>query len=177
MSDTTPLTMPAMIAAAVSRFGDRDALAFAGEVPETYTQLAAGIAAVSALLQRAGIGHGARVAILGHNMPNWAKAYFGTTFLGAVAVPLLPDFHPTEISNILDHAEPSALFVSASLEHRLQDLHTESLDVIVRLDDLAIIRARDPSLAFDPAARPPAAQRRGRRGRPRRHHLHERYDG
>ena len=154
MSDTTPLTMPAMIAAAVSRFGDRDALAFAGEVPETYRQLAAGIAAVSALLQRAGIGHGARVAILGHNMPNWAKAYFGTTFLGAVAVPLLPDFHPTEIGNILDHAEPSALFVSASLEHRLQDLHTESLDVIVRLDDLAIIRARDPSLAFDPAARP-----------------------
>ena len=154
MSETTPLTMPAMIGAVVRQFGDRDALGFVGGTPETYLQLAAGIDAVSALLQRAGIGHGDRVAILGHNMPNWAKAYFGTTFLGAVAVPLLPDFHVSEIDNILRHAEPAALFVSASLEGRLKELDTASPGLVVRLDDLQVIRAREPGLAFDPEARP-----------------------
>jgi long-chain acyl-CoA synthetase len=154
MSETTPLTMPAMIGAAVRQFGDRDALGFVGGTPETYLQLAAGIDAVSALLQRAGIGRGDRVAILGHNMPNWAKAYFGTTFLGAVAVPLLPDFHVSEIDNILRHAEPAALFVSASLEGRLKELDTASPGLVVRLDDLQVIRAREPGLAFDPEARP-----------------------
>ena len=154
MSETTPLTMPAMIGAAVRQFGDRDALGFVGGTPETYLQLAAGIDAVSALLQRAGIGRGDRVAILGHNMPNWAKAYFGTTFLGAVAVPLLPDFHVSEIDNILRHAEPAALFVSASLEGRLKELDTASQGLVVRLDDLQVIRAREPGLAFDPEARP-----------------------
>ena len=154
MSETTPLTMPAMIGAAVRQFGDRDALGFVGGTPETYLQLAAGIDAVSALLQRAGIGRGDRVAILGHNMPNWAKAYFGTTFLGAVAVPLLPDFHVSEIDNILRHAEPAALFVSASLESRLQELDTAPPGLVVRLDDLQVIRAREPGLAFDPEARP-----------------------
>jgi long-chain acyl-CoA synthetase len=154
MSETTRLTMPAMIGAAVRQFGDRDALGFVGGTLETYLQLAAGIDAVSALLQRAGIGRGDRVAILGHNMPNWAKAYFGTTFLGAVAVPLLPDFHVSEIDNILRHAEPAALFVSASLEGRLKELDTASPGLVVRLDDLQVIRAREPGLAFDPEARP-----------------------
>jgi long-chain acyl-CoA synthetase len=154
MSETTPLTMPAMIGAAVRQFGDRDALGFVGGTPETYLQLAAGIDAVSALLQRADIGRGDRVAILGHNMPNWAKAYFGTTFLGAVAVPLLPDFHVSEIDNILRHAEPAALFVSASLEGRLKELDTALPGLVVRLDDLQVIRAREPGLAFDPEARP-----------------------
>jgi long-chain acyl-CoA synthetase len=154
MSETTPLTMPAMIGAAVRQFGHRDALGFVGGTLETYLQLAAGIDAVSALLQRAGIGRGDRVAILGHNMPNWAKAYFGTTFLGAVAVPLLPDFHVSEIDNILRHAEPAALFISASLEGRLKELDTPPPGLVVRLDDLQVIRAREPGLAFDPEARP-----------------------
>lgn len=154
MNAATALTMPALIGAAVQRFGDRDALAFAGGTPETYDSLAAGIDAVSALLQRAGIGRGDRVAILGHNMPSWAKAYFGTTFLGAVAVPLLPDFHPTEIDNILRHAGPAALFVSASLEARLEEVETASVGLVVRLDDFAVLRAADPTLAFDPDARP-----------------------
>jgi long-chain acyl-CoA synthetase len=87
-------------------------------------------------------------------MPNWAKAYFGTTFLGAVAVPLLPDFHVSEIDNILRHAEPVALFVSASLEGRLKELDTALPGLVVRLDDLQVIRAREPGLAFDPEARP-----------------------
>jgi len=154
MNGTTPFTMSALIGAAVQRFGDRDALAFVGETPETYARLAAGIDAVSALLQRARIGRGDRVAILGHNMPNWAKSYFGTTFLGAVAVPLLPDFHPSEIDNILRHAEPAALFVSASLEQRLNEVDTAAVGLVVRLDDLQVVRAGDPALAFDPEARP-----------------------
>jgi long-chain acyl-CoA synthetase len=154
MNGTITLTIPAMIGVAVRQFTDRDAVAFVGGTPETYGRLAAGIDAVSALLQHAGIGRGGRVAILGHNMPNWAKTYLGTTFLGAVAVPLLPDFHPSEIDNILRHAEPAALFVSASLEHRLKELDSASVALVVRLDDFAVIRAGHPGLAFDPAARP-----------------------
>ena len=154
MTEATPLTMPAMIAAAVRQFASRDALAFAGQAPETYAEVAAGIDAVMALLQRAGIGYRDKVAILGHNMPNWAKAYFGTTFLGAVAVPLLPDFHPSEIDNILRHAEPSALFVSASLAQRLAELDAARPDLVVRLDDFQVLGAKTPGLAFDAAARP-----------------------
>ena len=153
MNGTTVFTMPAMIRAAVQQFGERDALAFVGGTPETYERLAAGIDAVSALLERAGIGRGERVAILGHNMPNWAKAYFGTTFLGAIAVPLLPDFHPNEIDAILRHAAPAVLFVSASLAQRLNDLDAP-VGLVVRLDDFEVIRGPDPGLAFDPAARP-----------------------
>jgi len=81
---------------------------------ETYLQLAAGIDAVSALCS-------ARASVAATGSPSWGQhaelgqAYFGTTFLGAVAVPLLPipregdRQHPAS-------PEPAALFVSASLE-------------------------------------------------------------
>jgi long-chain acyl-CoA synthetase len=156
MSETLRYTMPAMLEASIRQFADRDALAFAGQPAETYAEVGGGIAAVSALLQRAGIGRGDRVAILGHSMPNWAKAYFGTTCLGAVAVPLLPDFHSDEIGNIVAHAEARALFITQSLGRRLAEVDTSGLDLIVRVDDFAIVKSRVPGLAFDPDAVPAA---------------------
>ncbi len=154
MGEPLRYTMPALLEASFRQHADRDALAFAGQVPERYADLERAVGAVAALLQRAGIGPGDRVAILGHNMPNWAKAYFGTTFLGAVAVPLLPDFHSTEIGNIVAHAEASALFITRSLGRRLAEIDTSQLDLIVRIDDFEIVKSRIPGVAFDPDARP-----------------------
>jgi long-chain acyl-CoA synthetase len=156
MSESLRYTMPAMLGASFRRFAGRDALAFAGQPAESYAAVERGIGAVTALLQRAGICRGDRVAILGHNMPNWAKAYFGTTCLGAVAVPLLPDFHSDEIGNIAAHAQARALFITQSLGRRLAEVDTSGLDLIVRIDDFAIVKSPVPGLAFDPEAAPAA---------------------
>ena len=154
MAETQTYTMPAMLDASVRCFATRDALAFVGERPETYAELRTGIDAVTAMLQRAGIGRGQKVAIFGHNMPNWGKAYLGTTFLGAVAVPILPDFHADEVSGIIQHSEASVLFITASLEQRLNDIAAPQLDLVLRLDDFAVIRSRAEGVAFVPSARP-----------------------
>ena len=154
MAETQTYTMPAMLDASVRRFATRDSLAFVGERPETYAELGAGVEAVAAMLQRAGIGRGQKVAIFGHNMPNWGKAYLATTSLGAVAVPILPDFHADEVSGIIQHSEASALFVTASLEQRLNDIAALQLDLVIRLDDFAVIRSRAEGVAFVPSARP-----------------------
>jgi long-chain acyl-CoA synthetase len=154
MAETQTYTMPAMLDASVRRFATRDALAFVGERPETYAELGTGVEAVAAMLQRAGIARGRKVALFGHSMPNWGKAYLGTTCLGAVAVPILPDFHADEVEGIIRHAEPSALFVSASLEHRLKDIAAALPELVVRIDDFALIRSPVDGVAFAPAARP-----------------------
>jgi long-chain acyl-CoA synthetase len=55
------------------------------------------------------------------NMPQWGIAFFATSVLGAVVVPILPDFHPTEIKNIILHADVSAIYVSESLRTKLDN--------------------------------------------------------
>ena len=56
------------------------------------------------LLEDYSVKPGDKVAILSTSMPNWGVTYFAVTFMGAVAVPILPDFTPGEIANVLDHS-------------------------------------------------------------------------
>jgi long-chain acyl-CoA synthetase len=82
------------------------------------------------------------VAILGENMPNWGIAYFAVTTMGAVAVPILPDFHATEIQHILRHAECKAVFVSKRLYGKLEDSEIAHLGTTILLDDFTIVPPR-----------------------------------
>src|SRR5512143_2456594 len=94
------LTFPSVFAETVRKCGAFPALAFVGEQPMTYAEAGHKTGSVMALLEQLGIQPGDRVAILSTNMPHWAISYYAITFMGAVAVPLLPDFHPNEIGNI-----------------------------------------------------------------------------
>jgi long-chain acyl-CoA synthetase len=60
-----------------------------------------------------GIRKGDRVAILSQNMPTWGVAYLAITSMGAVVVPILVDFHVTDILHIIKHSEAKLVFVSS----------------------------------------------------------------
>src|SRR6267142_177204 len=63
------------------------------------------------------IGFGDRVAIIGENHPNWAIAYLGIMYRGAVVVPLDPSATAETLANFLKDSETKLAFVSeASLE-------------------------------------------------------------
>ena len=60
------------------------------------------------------IGFGDRVAIIGENHPNWAIAYLGIMYRGAVVVPLDPSATPETLANFLKDSETKLAFVSVS---------------------------------------------------------------
>jgi len=144
------LTIPAMLQASFRNFADSQSLIFVGEENLTYRQLEAEVKKVAVLLSSIGIKKGDKVAILSLNMPNWGVAFFATASIGAVAVPVLPDFHSNEINNILQHADVSAIFVSESLRSKLQSV---SEIKIIHIEDFSgeNIPALQPieSLTFD----------------------------
>ena len=74
------------------------------------------------LLASFNIQKGDKVAILSRNMPNWGIAYFAITSIGAIAVPMLPDFHEKEIQNIIEHSEARVLFVSKLMLSKIEKL-------------------------------------------------------
>jgi long-chain acyl-CoA synthetase len=152
MKQHLPLTFPSLFEETVKNHGGANAMAFAGQTPITYNELNTRIRAVMALLEKLQVKPEDRVAILSTNMPNWGAAYYAVTFMGAVVVPLLPDFLPDEIENILNHSGAKAIIYSKGLRPKIQDLQTSDLKYKICIEDFAVYG--NDRIKFDPAGTP-----------------------
>jgi len=123
----------------VSLFGSNIALSMVNGEPISYMQFGKKVDIISKILQKRGIVKGDKVAILSENKPQWGIAYFAITTLGAIAVPILPEFHANEIRHILRHSEAKAVFISQEQYNKLEDVEMESLSTIFHIDDFSII--------------------------------------
>jgi long-chain acyl-CoA synthetase len=148
------LTFPAMFNQTLRRYGNSGAYAFAGEETITWETAHRQIEALTAFLEKNGILPGDRVAILSTNMPNWAVAYFSITFMGAVVVPVLPDFSVIEVANVLEHSEAKAIFISSGLLPRIEGFRSEYLKTVISIEDFSLISSENKSIKFDPDASP-----------------------
>lgn len=148
------LTFPTLFGETVRKFGDHNSYSFVGEKPRTYNESAREIRALMAFLEKLEIGPGDKVAILSNNMPNWSSAFFSVTFMGAVVVPVLPDFSSTEASNVLTHSGARILFISSSQINKIEEFKSDELETIILIDDYSILSPGNKAVAFDPSAEP-----------------------
>lgn len=102
----------------------RPAVSYTDSAPLTYGELASEIARLQVLLITLNIRKGDRVALLGSSSPNWVISYLAITSMGAIAVPLMPEFTPVEIGKALNHSEATLLIAS---EKQLARIKTEEL--------------------------------------------------
>ena len=130
-------TIPELVVKASRHFAGRPALTMLGKPPVPYEDLEPRSRRIAALLGLLGVKQGDRVALLSENRPEWGLAYFGISRTGAVAVPILTDFIPEQITNILDHSESVAVFVSQRFLSKLEGqagkrivIDVESLEVL-----------------------------------------------
>lgn len=128
MGSLEQLTIPAMLQASFRDFAQNQSLIFVGEENRSYAQLETEIKKAAIQLRNLGVKKGDKIAVFSLNMPQWGIAFFATAVLGAVVVPILPDFHPNEVRNILQHAEVSVVYVSESLRSKLEP--AEGLKII-----------------------------------------------
>jgi len=148
------LTFPAMFNETLRKFGKCNAYAFVGESPISYEIVNREIQSVMAFLEKNGIVYGDKVAILSSNMPNWGIAYFAVTFMGAIAVPILPDFSSTEVGNVLEHSGAKAIFISAALLQRIEGFKSEDLKTAILIEDFSLIFSEKGSSVYDSSAFP-----------------------
>ncbi|HLP74441.1 MAG TPA: AMP-binding protein [Bacteroidales bacterium] len=138
MPQQTRFTFPSAFNETLKKYPGKNAYSFAGEKPLTWQQVNSRILSVMSFLERNGIKPGDRVAILSQNMPEWPLAFFAVTFMGAVAVPVLPEFSSTEVTNVLEHSGTKAVFVSASLLNRVAPSNHNSLKLVITIEDFGI---------------------------------------
>ncbi len=137
MTNTSKFTLPSLINESVMNYADQTSLVFVGEENYTYRQMGDDIERVASYLKEAGIEKGDKVAILSTNMPNWGVAFFGISVVGAVVVPILPDFLEKEITSILEHSEAKIIFTSEALYKNINAEATKLLDQIILVDNFA----------------------------------------
>jgi long-chain acyl-CoA synthetase len=130
------LTIPAMLQASYRDYADSQSLIFVGEENLTYKQLETEVKKAALQLQSIGVKKGDKVAILSMNMPQWGIAFFATCVIGASVVPILPDFHPNEIKNIILHADVSVVYVSETLRSKLESI---SGITIINIENFQIV--------------------------------------
>jgi long-chain acyl-CoA synthetase len=115
-------TLTELLNTSVELYADYHFVSFIDSPPYTYRSYAKTVEVLRIRLKEKGVKKGDRVAILGENMPNWGLCYFAVVTLGAIAVPILTDFHPDEIRTIIEHSGASGVFVSEKMQKKVPDL-------------------------------------------------------
>lgn len=81
----------------------------------TYGALAKKIARLHIIFEEMGINSADKIALIGTNHSSWALVFMATITYGAVIVPILSDFHPDSMENIILHSDAKISFIDGSI--------------------------------------------------------------
>ena len=121
---------------------------FSGE-KMTYMELATEIAKLHLLFEKVGIQPDDKIALIGRNNPRWVMTYVATITYGAVLVPVLQDFNPVDMTNIIDHSDSRLLFVTANILENLDMAACKKIEAAIDLDDFHCSYEREGSVVTD----------------------------
>ena len=109
----------------------------------TFSDLAANIEKFHILFEQSGIRKGDKIAICAKNTARWAVSFFAINTYGAVAVPILCDFHPDSINHLVDHSESIAFFVDADIWVKLDVAKMPLVKSVVNVQDFSVLYSAD----------------------------------
>ena len=113
-----------------------------------YRDVARKIEKLHIIFQNSGIGKGDKIAICGRNSSNWAVVFLATLTYGAVAVPILHEFMPDQVHNIVNHSEAKLLFVGDMVAPTIQEEEMPHLEGILFIPDFSVIVSRSEKLTY-----------------------------
>lgn len=85
----------------------------------TYGELAREIARLHLLFRELGIEKGDKISLIGKNHSSWSMLFMATITYGAVIVPILHEFSPESMEEIITHSDSRLVFVNESLWSKL----------------------------------------------------------
>lgn len=105
----------------------------------SYRRIAEKILKLHILFRGSGIQEGDKIALVGRNSANWCITYLATVTYGAVIVPVLPDFKPDDLTNIINHSDSKLLFADDKIFETLDISKVPAIAGVLSLDDFKLI--------------------------------------
>ena len=138
----------AQIEKSIIDFWDRDALTdYKGKTLQ-YHDVARKIEKLHIMFEASGVKKGDKVALCGRNSSMWAAAFLATLTYGAVAVPILHEFLPEQIHNIVNRSDAKMLFVGDVVATQIDATKMPGLEGIIYLPDYSLVVSRTEKLTY-----------------------------
>lgn len=115
-------------------------------VTHCYKDVAKRIKHLHICYERCGLKKGDKVAICSRNQSNWGICFLSALTYGAVPVPILHEFKPGNIHYLVNHCDAKVLFIDEVIWENLSELEMPNLHVIVQMNTLKYLYARDMDL-------------------------------
>ena len=138
----------ALIEKSIKKNWDADALTDYKGVTYQYKDVARKIEKIHILLEESGVKPGDKIAICGRNMSHWGVTFLSVVTYGAIIVPILHEFKPDQVHNIVNHSEAKLLFVGDVVWEGLDENAMPSLEGIIQINDFSILVSRSEKLTY-----------------------------
>jgi len=109
----------------------------------TYADIEKIVAKLQKTFKEKGISQGDKVALLSENNPYWGMVYLAITTMGAIVVPILVDFHNSQIRHIIRNSGAKGIILSSKKEDIFEDDDDddsfEKLQFIMDIESLSLL--------------------------------------
>ena len=113
-----------------------------------YHDVARKIEKLHIMFESSGIEKGDKIALCGRNSSAWAAAFLAVLTYGAVAVPILHEFTPDQVHNIVNHSEARLLFVGDVVATQIDATKMPNLEGIIYIPDYSLVLSRTDKLTY-----------------------------
>ena len=100
------------------------------------------------VFEYSGIKRGDKIAICGRNSSHWAVSILATLTYGAVAVPILHEFTPEQIHNVVNHSDARILFVGDMVAPTISIEEMTQLEAIISLPDFSLMFCNSDKIMY-----------------------------
>lgn len=112
-----------------------------------FSGVAENIEKIHILFEAAELKPGDKVALCGKNSANWALVFIACLTYGAVAVPILHEFKPDNIQNLVGHSESKLLFADKAIMDKLKEEELPGLTGALYISEQGIAFSRSKKLS------------------------------
>ena len=105
----------------------------------SYAEAAQQINRLQHFMNESGLKKGDKVSLLGRNSSLWGISFLAVMSYGAVAVPVLPDFNPSDIHHIINHSESKLLLAADPLFEKLKVDEMPKIQAVVSLVNFELL--------------------------------------
>ena len=138
----------ALIEKSIIDHWDRDALTDFKGATLQYHDVARKIEKLHIMFENCGVEKGDKIALCGRNSANWAAAFLAVLTYGAVAVPILHEFMPDQVHNIVNHSDSKLLFVGDVVATTIDATKMPGLEGIINIPDYSLLVSRTDKLTY-----------------------------
>ena len=146
--ESTESSFIALIERSIKTNWNQDALTDYKGATLQYNDVARKIEKIHIAMEGAGIQPGDKIAICGRNSAHWTVTFLAIITYGAVVVPILHEFKPDQIHNIVNHSEARALFAGDQIWENLNEDHMPLLEGIIEMKDFDVVVSRSEQLTY-----------------------------